>query len=161
MRQSEKSTLLLSSETAKKQLQKRISEATAEFYKTFDYTDIEPSLSAVMLGWISSEFIEQSFSLERINLFGFFLEINKHFQLTSKHQFEKEKELFPLHYYDQILCTDLNKSKDYLKEVTTRFLESEFADERQLRQNVVYHLDFIDNYINKIHTIYFEEKSKN
>ncbi len=93
---------------AQQQLQQLCNEATNELHVTFSYEDIKHSLQNALLGWVSDSNIEQTYDLERFEIFDFFQRLSNHLEFVESKDFKTTKEI-PIENYSIFLQSSRKK----------------------------------------------------
>lgn len=161
MRQSEKNRNVQVTETAQEKLHKKFSKATQELQQNFGYEDSKKSIDLLLLGYISYEYLDSIKSVERANTLDFFNKLLIHLKLTEKDNSSNPENLISIEHYAFFDAFKFRKVNKYFIQTSILFLSSHFADELDLRSNLVLNISELRKYVKNIYSIKKSFNSKN
>lgn len=136
--------------------QEQFNIANQKLFSYFDYAEIKQSYNNLLIGWISSDFIETSNKEKRIEILDFFLKSLTFIETIEKDYFLQKKEV-PLSLYKNVLQIfsnyNFSKIKKYFNEISMFFLQSNIANDKDKRISTIYNLMIIKRYFKAIHNI--------
>ncbi|WP_310559460.1 hypothetical protein [Flavobacterium sp.] len=140
--------------TAQEQLQQKCNVATKELLEIFSYKNgAKPSIQNVLLGWVGNEPIENTLQQKRFDTFAFFLQLSNHLEEMDSKNIAYSDYVIPIETYSIFLQSERKKTNLYFEEVMNSFLLSELANDKDIRSDAVYHIAYIQQYVNKIFKI--------
>lgn len=124
--------------------------ATQELFIGYDYQDIKPSIEKMLLGWIGSEYLDQTNCNERLNIYSFFQELSKHIESSGLQISQTENKTISIETYLLFSAYSKKQVNSFFDEVIYNYLCNEIANDNASRSDVVYYTYSIRKYLNEI-----------
>lgn len=137
------------------QLQEQFNIATLDLFSNFDYDDIKPSIDYLLLGWIGSDIFDQLNQPKRMATLDFFTRLLDYFEKAEKEK-NNQSEI-KINLFTETINLNFNHQykdvKKYLKETFSMFLHSSLSNEIDIRTDVVYRVEVLQEYLKKVYKI--------
>ncbi len=124
--------------------------ATHELFIGYDYQDIKPNIDKMLLGWVSSEFLDQTNCNERLKVYSFFLELCNHIGNTGIQITQSKENTIGIENYFLFTAYSQKQVNHFFDEVMYNYLCTEIANDNATRCDVVYYSYSIRKYLNEI-----------
>ncbi len=124
--------------------------ATQELFIGYDYQDIKPSIEKMLLGWISSEHLDQTNCNERLKIYSFFQELSEHIENSGNQITQTKDKTISIETYFLFSAYSKNQMNSFFDEVIYNYLCNDIANDNSSRSDVVYYTYSIRKYLNEI-----------
>lgn len=135
------------------QLHEQFNTATKDLFFQISYSDVKPSLQCVLLGWIANDFIENLPKEKRINIFKFYQKLCNHLEDFELLLNQTQNAIIPIENYNLFFEFNHKEAKKHFKTSLHFFLLTEYANDIDVRSDVVYHVSTVRKYVNIIYNI--------
>ena len=154
MQNTKNSTEVQGTGTAQEQLSLNLTEKTKKLFNWIDVDTIKNDVNNLLLGWVSGDAMQYFNSEDRIATFYFFTELINHLEITNKRLELNSNSIIPIECYDLFSKIDKNRIELCFKRTLVAYLESDFADDKTNRTNVIYTIEKTQEYIKKTYKLY-------
>ncbi len=136
--------------------QEQFNIANNKLFSYFGYSNIKKQTNNLLLGLVRSENFYLCSDQSRVAIFDFFIKSSIFLERAEKEFISLEKEV-PFYLLNEIvnstIAHDYKSVKKHFKETTNFFLDTDFANDKNLRSDVLYVVGKIEKYFKKVYKI--------